>query len=556
MVAKAETCWRELKGGNMDRFFGLRSLSATVLGVLFVVSVFAQVPETDQDLKSLRHDAEDAARNGNCSLAAEWYKSIISTAPDAAWAYRGLADCYRRNGAWGKAAGAYELAVRYDPADSAAVSLAKLTRQAADEEQGAGVSAVTLGLVVSYPFSWAGQQEAANRNVSATGDQKFDRGLVFTTALETSEARAIPVHVAFSRNSAELNDKARARLAEAAAAMISGNQRPQRIVIEGHTCICGSVQGNIELGKKRAETVRTFLIAKGVAPATAITTISYGGSRPVESVGAPNLPASVCERDPIHSENRRVVILAYGSVNRTTAQVSPVVVSFLARPRGSTSFAPVSDGDRLHTGDEYMIRVLAKDTKAQHPIYLYVFHRQPNNKWLALAPIDATAGEMSPMPITIRPHAEVSIPAPGRGFPLDTGTGLEQTFIYARSEPDLTLDALARQVRQAQPAGGFEPLLPPDIIALPDSEKKPQRISRPTPPEPVEGVIAEGTQGSFAPKPVESAPTRSTNKSQSQGPTGSKQGQFKGLDLNVQADDGWPQLPSDPDAFVRFHHVD
>jgi len=533
----------------MDRFWRVRGLFGAVLGVLFVVTAFAQAPESDQDLKSLRHDAEDAARNGNCSLATEWYKSIISTTPDAAWAYRGLADCYRRNGAWDKAADAYDLAARYDPADSAAVSLAKLAHQAAGEEQGAGVSAATLKQIVSYPFSWAGKQEAASRNVSATGDQRDGRGLVFTTALMSSEARAIPVHVAFSRNSGELNEKARAQLVEAAAAMISGNQRPERIVIEGHTCTCGSVQGNIELGKKRAETVRAFLIAQGVAPASAITTITFGGSHPVESAGAPNLPASVCERDPIHSENRRVVILVYGSVNRSPAQVSPVVVSFLARLRGSTSFAPVVDGARLHTGDEYMIRVQAKYTKALKPVYLYVFHRQSNNRWLALAPVDATAGEMLQMPIAIQPNAEVSIPAPAQGYPLDKDTGLEQTFIYARSEPDSNLDTLAREVRQAQAAGGFEQLLPPDVIALPEPERKP-----PPPPRPVQDG---GTDtGVFDRHPAQATPPLPPNKTQSPVPAGAKQGQFKGLDLNVQAGNGWPQLPSDPDAFVRFHHVD
>jgi peptidoglycan-associated lipoprotein len=53
-----------------------------------------------------------------------------------------------------------------------------------------------------------------------------------------------------------------------------------KVVIEGNCDERGSVEYNLALGTKRAETVTKFLIANGVLP-TRIRTISYGEERPV-----------------------------------------------------------------------------------------------------------------------------------------------------------------------------------------------------------------------------------------------------------------------------------
>ena len=52
-----------------------------------------------------------------------------------------------------------------------------------------------------------------------------------------------------------------------------------RIQVEGHTCNIGTAEYNLALGDRRANSVRDYLISRGVAAAR-LTTVSYGEERP------------------------------------------------------------------------------------------------------------------------------------------------------------------------------------------------------------------------------------------------------------------------------------
>jgi OOP family OmpA-OmpF porin len=54
------------------------------------------------------------------------------------------------------------------------------------------------------------------------------------------------------------------------------------ITISGHTDSVGSEAYNMKLGQRRADTVKDYLVSKGV-PASKITTKSFGESQPVAS---------------------------------------------------------------------------------------------------------------------------------------------------------------------------------------------------------------------------------------------------------------------------------
>lgn len=70
------------------------------------------------------------------------------------------------------------------------------------------------------------------------------------------------------------------------------------VTVEGHADERGSREYNIALGERRADAVRRFLQAEGVA-ASQITTISYGEERPAD-------PGS---NESAWSLNRRAVVL-------------------------------------------------------------------------------------------------------------------------------------------------------------------------------------------------------------------------------------------------------
>jgi peptidoglycan-associated lipoprotein len=101
--------------------------------------------------------------------------------------------------------------------------------------------------------------------------------------------------VYFAVGSAALDDQARAVL-EAVADWLAAN--PQLAVnIEGHADARGSREANLALASRRAEAVRDFLVARGIA-AGRLTAISYGEER----------PALYDEGESVWMMNRRVEI--------------------------------------------------------------------------------------------------------------------------------------------------------------------------------------------------------------------------------------------------------
>ncbi|XBC37952.1 MAG: OmpA family protein [Buchnera aphidicola (Floraphis choui)] len=70
------------------------------------------------------------------------------------------------------------------------------------------------------------------------------------------------------------------------------------IIIEGHTDKRGSEKYNIELGKRRAESVKLYLESKGI-PSKQISIISYGSDKPAE----------IGDKEDIYSKNRRAIVV-------------------------------------------------------------------------------------------------------------------------------------------------------------------------------------------------------------------------------------------------------
>ena len=100
--------------------------------------------------------------------------------------------------------------------------------------------------------------------------------------------------VFFETDSPELTDQARATLDKQAQWLNLHNR--YSFTLEGHADERGTREYNIALGARRAQTVRDYLIARGV-DSSRMRTISYGKERPV----------AVCNDISCWSQNRRVV---------------------------------------------------------------------------------------------------------------------------------------------------------------------------------------------------------------------------------------------------------
>jgi len=100
--------------------------------------------------------------------------------------------------------------------------------------------------------------------------------------------------VLFDTDSSDLSDQARATLDKQAQWL--NNYNKYSFTIEGHADERGTREYNIALGARRAETVREYLISRGIS-AQRMRTISYGKERPV----------ALCNDISCWSQNRRAV---------------------------------------------------------------------------------------------------------------------------------------------------------------------------------------------------------------------------------------------------------
>jgi len=100
--------------------------------------------------------------------------------------------------------------------------------------------------------------------------------------------------VFFETDSSELTPQARATLDKQSQWL--NNYNHYAFTIEGHADERGTREYNIALGARRAQTVREYLVSRGIS-AQRMHTISYGKERPV----------AVCNDISCWSQNRRAV---------------------------------------------------------------------------------------------------------------------------------------------------------------------------------------------------------------------------------------------------------
>ncbi len=75
------------------------------------------------------------------------------------------------------------------------------------------------------------------------------------------------------------------------------------IIIEGHADEQGTREYNIALGARRADSVKNYLIAQGIA-GSRMQTVSYGKERPI----------ALCSEESCYAQNRRAVtVLSVGA---------------------------------------------------------------------------------------------------------------------------------------------------------------------------------------------------------------------------------------------------
>ena len=164
-----------------------------------------------------------------------------------------------------------------------------------------GVNAALVGDRYELPFTEDArfELEPGAYTMAAHADGYHD-ALNAVTVTEgpprTVELILRPVRVVVSRERFDLDDdiyfasgsdqilEGSWPLLEEVARALASTPEIQRLRIEGHTDSVGLPDDNLELSQRRADAVRAFLIARGVA-ADRIVAVGFGESKPVVGVG-------------------------------------------------------------------------------------------------------------------------------------------------------------------------------------------------------------------------------------------------------------------------------
>jgi outer membrane protein OmpA-like peptidoglycan-associated protein len=138
----------------------------------------------------------------------------------------------------------------------------------------------------------------------ALAEKPRTRGLVIRANVESKGTSAespqtIDLNIPFQLNSSELQPQAVVQLGQLEAALKSPTLGKYRFLVAGHTDATGNAGYNRQLSLRRAESVKRYLVARGVNPAR-LESAGYGKDRPLT-------PA-----DPDNPANRRVEIRNLG----------------------------------------------------------------------------------------------------------------------------------------------------------------------------------------------------------------------------------------------------
>lgn len=164
--------------------------------------------------------------------------------------------------------------------------------------QRVGMALAWVALLACCVPAAIGQSDQAARSrteVSRTATAEEIR-LILTVPSGAGAEVSLVAPVPFRVGSATLTSVAQALLGRLADAMLHESLAGTRFVLEGHTDASGSAAYNLELSKRRAESVFDFLVLRGVA-LERLSVKAYGESRPLPGV------------HPYDASNRRVEVV-------------------------------------------------------------------------------------------------------------------------------------------------------------------------------------------------------------------------------------------------------
>jgi peptidoglycan-associated lipoprotein len=159
---------------------------------------------------------------------------------------------------------------------------------------------LSAGLALTACASKNGMEDAALGGGGGLGAGGYGSGAGLATPGSVQDfAVNVGDRVFFESDQTSLSQTAQATLDKQAAWL--SRYSNYAFTVEGHADERGTREYNFALGARRAESVKEYLVAKGI-PASRMKTISYGKERPV----------ATCNDISCWSQNRRAVTVLNG----------------------------------------------------------------------------------------------------------------------------------------------------------------------------------------------------------------------------------------------------
>ena len=361
------------------------------------------------------------------SAAISALEQAVELDPASADYHTQLGNVYRKNGLWEKAIESYDRAIVLDPTEAIAAALKTCVEAGRELRELGYLTAQTLTRLSNLEY-----------DVSAGGQRDRQRGFA-----PPQPSSSVPMHIEFGTGRyayVDLSANGREQLRQLGILLKTPGWAGRKIVVEGHTCSCGSAGGNKRLAEKRARAVRRFLIDQGDTSEEMVIVVSHGEEKTVSGSPIEDLPADRCELDPLHSMDRRVVVRTRVPDESAASAVAidPALhtqVSFWYRTSGSSGvFLPLRDGGGLKSGDEFRLFLMS-----EQPAYAYIFHHGSAGDWTCLFPNRQFSLE-APATNPLEPGRKYWLPRFGAGIPLDQHPGTEETFVRISARPDPELE--------------------------------------------------------------------------------------------------------------------
>ncbi len=162
-------------------------------------------------------------------------------------------------------------------------------------------SAEEVKRLLVVPKANAATVQSDSDQTSSPTKKRKTRGLSVEAAESPATALTytppkLSMQLPFAFDSAEILDSAKSRLDALGTALQSPELIDERYVVSGHTDASGPNEYNLDLSKRRAESVKDYLVAKHRVAPSRIVSVGRGSSELIDPI------------DPRAASNRRVAI--------------------------------------------------------------------------------------------------------------------------------------------------------------------------------------------------------------------------------------------------------